>query len=126
MQHGAMVSTKGHPLLYVSSIANLNGINNGVLNYHRLSQYSQYVPHDTAKLIELQGGDDAFIKRLDFIFGNGYFESTNEPSQQMPFMYHYANRPGLSTQRSRQVLAEFFNTTRHGLPGNDGAPFGLD
>ncbi|KAJ3533543.1 hypothetical protein NMY22_g7290 [Coprinellus aureogranulatus] len=81
--------------------------------------YSQYVPQDTAKLIELQGGVDAFIKRLDYIFAEKYFESTNEPSQQMPFMYHYANRPGLSTQRSRQVLAEFFNTTRHGLPGND-------
>ncbi|KAH6901837.1 glycosyl hydrolase family 92-domain-containing protein [Coprinopsis sp. MPI-PUGE-AT-0042] len=81
--------------------------------------YSQYVPQDNAKLIELQGGREAFIKRLDFIFANGYFESTNEPSQQMPFMYHYANRPGLSTQRSRQVIAEFFNTSTHGLPGND-------
>lgn len=38
----------------------------------------------------------------------------------MPFMYHYANRPGLSTQRSRQVIAEFFNTSTNGLPGNDG------
>lgn len=81
--------------------------------------YSQYVPQDTAKLIELQGGNDAFIKRLDFIFSNSYFESTNEPSHQMPFMYHYANRPGLSTQRARQVLAQFFNTTKNGLPGND-------
>ncbi|KAF6741810.1 glycosyl hydrolase family 92-domain-containing protein [Ephemerocybe angulata] len=79
--------------------------------------YSQYVPQDTAKLIELQGGVGAFVKRLDFIFAN--FESTNEPSQQMPFMYHYANRPGLSTQRARQVLAKYFNTTRNGLPGND-------
>lgn len=35
-----------------------------------LIQYSQYVPHDTARLIELQGGKDAFIKRLDYIFDN--------------------------------------------------------
>ncbi|TFK21045.1 hypothetical protein FA15DRAFT_646146 [Coprinopsis marcescibilis] len=83
--------------------------------------YSQYVPQDTAKLIELQGGVDAFVKRLDFIFANDYFESTNEPSQQMPFMYHYADKPGLSTQRSRQVIAQYFNTSTHGLPGNDGA-----
>ncbi|KAF9259619.1 glycoside hydrolase family 92 protein [Marasmius fiardii PR-910] len=73
--------------------------------------YSQYVPHDTARLLELQGGVQSFIDRLDFIFEQGYFESTNEPSQQMPFMYHYANRPGLSTQRSRQVIARDFNTT---------------
>uniref|UniRef100_A0A8H7XU12 Glycoside hydrolase family 92 protein n=1 Tax=Psilocybe cubensis TaxID=181762 RepID=A0A8H7XU12_PSICU len=81
--------------------------------------YSQYVPQDTAKLIQLQGGVESFITRLDFIFNQSYFDSTDEPSQQMPFMYHYANRPGLSTQRSRQVIAQFFNTSRNGLPGND-------
>ncbi|KAF8153388.1 glycosyl hydrolase family 92-domain-containing protein [Crassisporium funariophilum] len=82
----------------------------------------QYVPQDNAKLIELQGGVANFITRLDFIFDQEYFESTDEPSQQMPFMYHYANRPGLSTQRSRQVIAQFFNTSTNGLPGNDGKP----
>ncbi|KAG6844803.1 hypothetical protein H0H87_003629 [Tephrocybe sp. NHM501043] len=81
--------------------------------------YSQYAPHDTAKLMELQGGQEKFISRLDFIFDQDYFDSTNEPSQQMPFMYHYANRPGLSTQRSRQTIAQFFNTSINGLPGND-------
>lgn len=35
-------------------------------------------------------------------------------------MYHYANKPGLSTQRARQVIAEFYNTSINGLPGNDG------
>ncbi|KAI5117324.1 hypothetical protein M0805_002339 [Coniferiporia weirii] len=81
--------------------------------------YSQYVPHDTAKLIELQGGREAFIRRLDFIFDNGYFDSTNEPSQQIPFMYHYANRPGLSTERSRETISRSYNTSVLGLPGND-------
>ncbi|KXN83541.1 hypothetical protein AN958_01250 [Leucoagaricus sp. SymC.cos] len=81
--------------------------------------YSQYVPQDTAKLIELQGGVDSFVNRLNFVFEQGYFEAANEPSQQMPFMYHYANKPGLSTQRSRQVISEYFNTTVGGLPGND-------
>ena len=33
-------------------------------------QYSQFAPHDTAKLVELQGGNEAFIHRLDFIFDN--------------------------------------------------------
>lgn len=106
---------------------------------NNLWQYSQYVPHDTAKLIELQGGTEAFIRRLDFIFDNvchypmhigcmlttsyvvqDYFDSTNEPSQQIPFMYHYANRPGLSTERSRQTISKSYNTTVFGLPGNDG------
>ncbi|KAI0658157.1 glycoside hydrolase family 92 protein [Cubamyces menziesii] len=81
--------------------------------------YSQFVPQDTAKLIELQGGADKFVSRLDFIFDQNYFDSTDEPSQQIPFMYHYANKPGHSTQRSRQVLAEHFSTATNGLPGND-------
>ncbi|KAH9846718.1 glycoside hydrolase family 92 protein [Lenzites betulinus] len=81
--------------------------------------YSQFVPQDNAKLIELQGGADKFVARLDFIFDQNYFDSTDEPSQQIPFMYHYANKPGHSTQRSRQVLAEHFSTATNGLPGND-------
>lgn len=35
-------------------------------------------------------------------------------------MYHYANRPGLSTQKSRQIIVQSFNTSDNGLPGNDG------
>ncbi|KAI5894878.1 uncharacterized protein SCHCODRAFT_02495315 [Schizophyllum commune H4-8] len=83
--------------------------------------YSQYVPQDTAKLIDLQGGVDAFVDRLDFIFDEGYFDSTNEPSQQIPFMYHYANQPAKSTKRAREVIAQSFNTSLNGLPGNDDA-----
>ncbi|EUC67499.1 glycoside hydrolase family 92 protein, partial [Rhizoctonia solani AG-3 Rhs1AP] len=78
-----------------------------------------YVPHDTAKLIKLQGGNDKFIKRLDWIFNEGYFDVSNEPSQQMPFMYHYADRPGKSTDRSRQVVSQYYNLTDTGIPGND-------
>lgn len=81
--------------------------------------YSQYAPQDTAKLIELQGGEKRFIERLNFIFEQEYFDVTDEPSQQIPFMYHYADRPGLATQRTRQIIAEFFNTSKNGLPGND-------
>ncbi|KAJ7917216.1 glycosyl hydrolase family 92-domain-containing protein [Mycena leptocephala] len=72
--------------------------------------YSQYVPQDTAHLITLQGGKAEFIDRLNWIF-----------DQVIPFMYHYANAPGLSTQRSRQIISKWFNTSLIGLPGNDGA-----
>ncbi|KAL5497692.1 hypothetical protein ACEPAH_2623 [Sanghuangporus vaninii] len=78
-----------------------------------------YAPHDTARLIELQGGADSFVSRLGFIFDEDYFDPTDEPSQQIPFMYHYANMPGRSTQRSRQVIASNFNASVGGLPGND-------
>ena len=87
---------------------------------HSLPQYTQYVPQDNAKLIELQGGNEKFIDRLNFIFDEDYFDSTDEPSQQIPFMYHYADQPAKSTRRAREVISQSFNTSLHGLPGNDG------
>ncbi|THH06986.1 hypothetical protein EW145_g3696 [Phellinidium pouzarii] len=100
-----------------------------------------FVPHDTARLLDLQGGSSSFISRLNFIFDEvrynyaldiqifsllmpsidvkNYFDVTDEPSQQIPFMYHYADRPGLSTQRSRQIIAADFNVSVNGIPGND-------
>ncbi|ELU37727.1 glycoside hydrolase family 92 protein [Rhizoctonia solani AG-1 IA] len=49
----------------------------------------------------------------------GYFDVSNEPSQQMPFMYHYADQPHKSTKRSREVISKFYNLTDTGIPGND-------
>lgn len=40
----------------------------------------------------------------------GYFTAGNEPSFQMPWMYHYANRPDVSALRVRQVVYTFFGT----------------
>ncbi|KAI0340428.1 glycoside hydrolase family 92 protein [Trametopsis cervina] len=103
----------------LASTCFLNAVNTDGFYESSPIVYSQFVPHDTAALIELQGGRDAFINRLNFIFDQNYFDATDEPSQQIPFMYHYASRPGLSTQTSRRVLARFFNTSVNGLPGND-------
>lgn len=60
------------------------------------------------------------IQRMTVLYPQGYFDSTDEPSQQIPYMYHYANAPALSIQRSREVIAQYFNTSINGLPGNDG------
>ncbi|CEL59327.1 putative glycosidase Rv0584 OS=Mycobacterium tuberculosis GN=Rv0584 PE=3 SV=1 [Rhizoctonia solani AG-1 IB] len=103
----------------LESTCYLNAINTDGFYESSPIVYSQYVPHDTAKLIELQGGKDKFVKRLDWIFEEGYFDVSNEPSQQMPFMYHYADQPAKSTKRSREVISKFYNLTDTGIPGND-------
>lgn len=56
---------EGGPIVVRTNNSGVNAISSCCL-----IQYSQYVPHDTARLIELQGGKDAFIKRLDYIFDN--------------------------------------------------------
>ncbi|KIK69222.1 glycoside hydrolase family 92 protein [Collybiopsis luxurians FD-317 M1] len=94
--------------------------NNEVGFYESSSwEYSWFAPHDTNGLIELMGGNDTFVKRLDHFFNAGYYLAGNEPSFQTPIGYHYANQPAKSVQRVRQVVFENFDITPAGLPGND-------
>ncbi|KAF4599324.1 hypothetical protein EYR40_006416 [Pleurotus pulmonarius] len=82
-------------------------------------EYSWFAPHDTAHLIQLMGGNDTFVKRLDHFFDAGYYLAGNEPSFQTPIGYHYANHPTKSVDRVREVVFQNFDITAGGLPGND-------
>ncbi|KAL5507032.1 hypothetical protein ACEPAH_6488 [Sanghuangporus vaninii] len=82
-------------------------------------EYSFFAPHDTAYLIDLMGGNDTFVERLDHFFDAGYYLAGNEPSFQTPVGYHYANRPTKSVDRVRDVVFSNFDITPAGLPGND-------
>ncbi|EKM54203.1 glycoside hydrolase family 92 protein [Phanerochaete carnosa HHB-10118-sp] len=82
-------------------------------------EYSWFVPHDTAHLIELMGGNETFVNRLDHFFEKGYYYAGNEPSFQTPIGYHYANHPTQSVDRVRDVVFTNFDITPAGIPGND-------
>ncbi len=91
-------------------------------------EMSFYAPHDINKLIELCGGKDTFIDRLDTFFSYqrsnrrgyiGLFQISNEPSFLIPCLYNYAGRPDKTAEITRRALREQYNTTRTGLPGND-------
>jgi predicted alpha-1,2-mannosidase len=82
-------------------------------------EYSFYVPHDVAGLISNCGGPQAFQKRLDTFFANGYYNVGNEPSFLTPNLYHWIGRPDLSSTRIKQIVQANYNSTRSGLPGND-------
>ncbi|KAG5724268.1 hypothetical protein E4T56_gene15923, partial [Termitomyces sp. T112] len=94
---------------------------NNVVGFYESSswEYSWFAPHDTAHLIDLMGGNDTFVKRLDHFFNAGYYLAGNEPSFQTPIGYHYANHPALSVDRVREVVFKNFDITPAGLPGND-------
>ncbi|KAI0063500.1 glycoside hydrolase family 92 protein [Artomyces pyxidatus] len=94
---------------------------NNVVGFYESSswEYSWFVPHDTAHLITLMGGNNTFVKRLDHFFDAGYYLSGNEPSFQTPIGYHYANQPANSVDRVRDVVFSNFDITPAGLPGND-------
>ncbi|KZV95053.1 glycoside hydrolase family 92 protein [Exidia glandulosa HHB12029] len=82
-------------------------------------EYSFFAPQDMATLVDLMGGNETFVKRLDHFFNKGYYLAGNEPSFGTPSAYHYADHPAKSVQRGRQVLFENFDITAGGLPGND-------
>ena len=83
--------------------------------------YTWYVPHDVPALIDLMGGDDAFVARLDQFFADDHFEVSNEPSFHVPYLYNYAGAPHRTQEVVRETLATEFSARPDGLPGNDDA-----
>ncbi len=100
--------------------------------------YTLYVPHDPAKLVELLGGDKRFIAYLDSLFTmnlpDKYFAETeditrdgiignyvhgNEPSHHVAYLYNWTSEPWKTQQRVRMILPLMYKPTPDGLGGND-------
>jgi predicted alpha-1,2-mannosidase len=96
-------------------------------------QASFSVPHDVKGLIDLWGGDEAFIAKLDGLFTApsnvidarpdisgmvGQDAQGNEPSNHIPYLYSFAGAPW-KTQRWVRKVAGLYNNTPAGIPGND-------
>ena len=91
--------------------------------------YGTYVPHDPQGLINKLGGDERFLTWLDAFFANpptrdpafhnALYNHNNEPDFLAAFLYIHADRPDLTQERVRRILASEYMTGRGGLPGND-------
>ncbi|KAG6831560.1 hypothetical protein H0H92_009479 [Tricholoma furcatifolium] len=96
------------------------GTDNDVGFYESSSwEMSFFAPQSMSTVVGLMGGPDTFVSRVDTYFTKGYYIAGNEPSFEMPWVYHYANRPDLSAARVRQIVFENYNTGIGGIPGND-------
>lgn len=84
-------------------------------------QYTWYVPHDVAGLMELMGGRDTFIARLDTLFDHGEYWHGNEPGHQIAYLYAYAGAPWKTQYRVREIMKEEYSDGPGGLSGNDDA-----
>ncbi len=82
-------------------------------------EYSLSIPHDVPGLISKCGGPEAFEKRLDIFFDEGFFNVNNEPSFLSPCLYHWIGKPYRSSDRIRQIIGKNYNDGPIGLPGND-------
>ena len=90
------------------------------------SQYTWMVPYNFQGLINLMGGPQTAIQRLNHHFTqlNGgltqpYFYIGNEPEHGVPWAYNYAAYPQGTSSAVRRVMNESFTTGAGGLPGND-------
>lgn len=100
--------------------------------------YSLYVPHAPAELIEMMGGKERFSKHLDTLFSmelpDKYFANTedisregiignyvhgNEPSHHILYMYNWTDTPWKAQDKIRMVLKDQYQTGADGLGGND-------
>jgi predicted alpha-1,2-mannosidase len=99
-------------------------------------QYSWFVPHDVRGLIELLGGRESFVRRLDQLFAYqvdpeafkqveditgliGLYAHGNEPSQHIAYLYSYAGQPWRTQERVRQIVTSLFDATPEGISGNE-------
>ncbi|MGI0106176.1 GH92 family glycosyl hydrolase [Salinimicrobium sp. WS361] len=100
--------------------------------------YSLYVPHAPAQMIEMIGGKEKFSQHLDSLFSmnlpDKYFANTedisregiignyvhgNEPSHHVAYLYNWTDTPWKSQDKIRMVLKDQYQTGADGLGGND-------
>ncbi|TFF38897.1 GH92 family glycosyl hydrolase [Mucilaginibacter psychrotolerans] len=98
-------------------------------------QYTWLVPQDVEGLMQLLGGRDAFIKKLDSLFiakgdmGNeasnditgliGQYAHGNEPSHHITYMYAYAGQQYKTAEKVRFILDSFYTNKKDGIIGNE-------
>ena len=115
----------------------------GVFTEGNAIHYTWSVFHDVQRLIDLMGGDKAFINKLDTVFtmpplfDNSYYGFTiheiremqimnmgnyahgNQPIQHMIYLYNYAGAPYKAQKRIREVMDRFYSDAPDGYCGDE-------
>ena len=101
--------------------------------------YTFHVQHDVQGLIDLMGGREAFVDKLDELFVAQYimdkpaflgqfpdmsgligqYAHGNEPSFHVPYLYNYAGAPWRTQRRVRDIMRIWYNAGPMGLCGDD-------
>ncbi|MFW5754710.1 MAG: GH92 family glycosyl hydrolase, partial [Marinilabiliaceae bacterium] len=105
--------------------------------------YLWSVFHDAQGLIELLGGRDDFIAKMDSVFAvgdsvdvgsygykihemtemqiaeMGQYAHGNQPIQHMIYLYNHAGAPWKAQSRAREVMARLYDSTENGYPGDE-------
>ena len=99
-------------------------------------QWSWFVPHDPEGLMDLVGGKETFLSKLDALFAAsseitgesvsadisgliGQYAHGNEPSHHIIHFYNYAGQPWKTQELIDQVLYTLYFNNDNGLSGNE-------
>ena len=93
------------------------------------------IQHDPAGLIELFGGREPFMTKLDALFNApstlpknappdiagmvGQYAHGNEPSHHIAYLYVYAGAPAKTQARARMLLETMYSPNPDGMQGNE-------
>lgn len=83
-------------------------------------QYRWFAPFDLKGLINLMGGEEAYIQQLDDFFDKDQYNHANEPDIQAPLMYNATGQPWKSQALIRKlgmdtVVQYYFNDNSRGI-----------
>ncbi len=95
-----------------------------VVGFHEGSawNYTFFVPHDIAGLVQLMGGEQQFVDKLQMVFDEKLYDPANEPDIAYPYLFSRIKGEEWRTQHEvSRLLREHFTTAPDGLPGNDDA-----
>ncbi|MDD7885126.1 GH92 family glycosyl hydrolase [Flavivirga sp. 57AJ16] len=99
-------------------------------------QYSLFVPHDIATMVDLVGGKNQFDEWLDDLFKAkakpqeedsdvsgliGQYAHGNEPSHHIAYLYNYIGKPWKTQEKVHDILNKLYSSKVDGLCGNDDA-----
>ncbi len=131
------VKAKGADGKFLNGFDALSTSNQGLIEGNSWN-YSFFVPHEPAQLIQLMGGKTKFVAKLDSLFSmylpDKYFAETeditregiigtyvhgNEPAHHVAYLYNFADAPKKTQAMVRKILANQYKPTVDGLGGND-------
>ena len=98
-------------------------------------QYTWFVPHDVNGLINLFGGEEPFIAKLDELFVTssnmtgdvspdisgliGQYAHGNEPCHHIPYLYAFTSQRWKGEARIKEIREVMYRAQPDGLAGND-------
>ena len=92
-------------------------------------QQGWFVPHDLPGLIELVGGKENILKKLEDFFSktpkdllwNSFYNHANEPVHHVPFLFNRLGKPWLTQYWARFICNNAYFNSVEGLVGNEDA-----